>query len=332
MTDKPLALGWNHGLLSVDRFGGRLGPVLFLLPDGRQVAPLAVASWFSEDIDLSHQPLFHRLRGEWPCVPFGFERDRPSAYDWPASSAKQAIDSGHGFSASHDWEVLEASDECIKLAITYPADHPIARLERMIRPVPDRPAIDLHLHVEARADCRLPLGLHPTLAAPVGAGHWFIDLSPDTIVATCPYKPTPNSTVAPGRFAPIAAVPTLEGKSVDARYFPPGFPTEELLQVLEVKGRVDLVNSSENYRLTLAWDPDHFPSLVLWISHRGLTNPPWNARFSALGVEPICSAFDLGTAVSQAENPISRRGIRTAHAFRAGETFSTRYRLAAELI
>lgn len=308
MTHKPLTLGWDHGLLAVDRFAGRLGPVLFILPDGRQVAPLAVAPWFSEDADLSHQSLFHRLRGEWPCVPFG-------------------KDISHGHGASHDWEVLDASDTCIRLAIAYPAGHPIERLERTIRPLPDRPAIDLELLVEARADCRLPVGLHPTVA-----GRWFIDLAPETLVATYPHRPTANSLIAPGHLAPVAAVPTHDGGSIDARHFPPSVPAEELLQVLEAKGRASLVNTSEAYRLDLTWNADHFPSLVLWISHRVLTAPPWNGRVSMLGVEPVCSAFDLGTAVSQSENTINNRGISTAHQFRAGETFSTRYRIAAELI
>lgn len=308
MTHKPLTLGWDYGLLVVERFGGRLGPVLFLLPDGRQVAPLAVAPWFSENVDLS-QPLFHRLRGEWPCVPFG-------------------KDSSHGYAAAHDWDVLEASDTCIRLAIAYPAGHPIRRLERTIRPLPDRPAIDLELLIEARTDCRLPLGLHPTL----GAGPWLIDLPLETLVATYPHPPTPNSIISPGCFAPIASVPTSDGGSIDARHFPSGVPAEELLQVLEAKGRVSLINTSEAYRFDLTWNADHFPSLVLWISHRALTAPPWNGRVSMLGVEPVCSAFDLGTAVSQGENPINNRGIRTTQQFYAGQTFVTRYRLAAEQI
>ncbi|MBK1865266.1 hypothetical protein [Taklimakanibacter albus] len=291
-------IGWDHGLLAVDRFGGRLGPVLFVLPDGRQVAPLAVAPWFSEKVDLSLTPLFHRLRGEWPCVPFG-------------------KDVSHGYSASQEWDVLEASDSRIRLAIAYPDAHPIRRLERIIRPLPDRPAIDLELIIDTREDCRLPVGLHPTL----GAGPWFIDLPPETSVAT------PNSIIAP-----IASVPTSDGAFIDARHFPPDVPTEELLQVLEANGRVGLINKGEGYRLDLTWNEAHFPSLLLWISHRGLMMPPWNGRTTMLGVEPVCSAFDLGTTVAQGDNPIKDRGIATTLAFRAGETFRTQYRLAAQPI
>lgn len=298
MTHKPLTLGWDYGLLAVDRFGGRLGQVLFVLPDGRQVSPLAVAPWFSEKVDLSLTPLFHRLRGEWPCVPFG-------------------KDTSHGYSASHDWDVLEASDGCIRLAIAYPDSHPIARLERILRPLPDRPAIDLELIIDAREDCRLPVGLHPTL----GAGPWFIDLLPETLVAT------PNSIVTP-----ITAAPTSDGGSFDARLFPPDIPAEELLQVLETNGRVGLINKGESYRLDLTWNNAHFPNLLLWISHRALPMPPWNGRTTMLGVEPVCSAFDHGTAVAQGENPIKERGIATTLTLRAGEPFRTQYRLAVEAI
>ncbi len=293
-----LTIGWDYGLLAVDRFGGRVGPVLFVLPDGRQVAPLAVAPWFSEKVDLSLTPLFHRLRGEWPCVPFG-------------------KDVSHGYSASQEWDVLEASDSCIRLSITYPAGHPIKRLERMIRPLPDRPAIDLKLIIDAREDCRLPVGLHPIL----GAGPWFIDLPPETSVAT------PDSIIAP-----IASVPASNGAFIDARLFPPDIPAEELLQVLETKGRVGLVNRSESYRLDLTWNDAHFPSLLLWISHRALTMPPWNGRTTMLGVEPVCSAFDHGTAVAQADNPIKERGIATTLTLRAREPFRTQYRLSAEAL
>ena len=57
---------------------------------------------------------------------------------------------------------------------------------------------------------------------------------------------------------------------------------------------------------------------------------PWNGRHLALGFEPICSAFDLGPQISTADNPISRRGTKTARRFSAGERFTTRYRIAVE--
>jgi hypothetical protein len=37
------AIAWEYGIVSVDRRGGMLAPALFVLPDGRQVAPFQVA-------------------------------------------------------------------------------------------------------------------------------------------------------------------------------------------------------------------------------------------------------------------------------------------------
>ncbi|MFY8031393.1 MAG: hypothetical protein ACOVO5_06140, partial [Devosia sp.] len=106
--------------------------------------------------------------------------------------------------------------------------------------------------------------------------------------------------------------------------------TEELVQLLDMPGRAALWNSAEGYRVRLSWNPEHYPSALLWFSNRGRTFAPWNGRHLALGLEPICAAFDLGQQVSAAENPISRRGIATARSFRAGENFITKYRIEVE--
>lgn len=328
-STKILTLGWNHGLLSVERFGARLGPLLFVLPDGRQVAPLAVAPWFSENFDSSREPLYHRLRGEWPCVPFGVARARHSVLGWPEGLAPGFLDAAHGYCSSQEWEVLEASDRCIALGIDYPACHPVARIERFIRPVVDQPAVELALAITTRSDCSLPIGLHPTLALPNGLGRWYVDLVPWELVATYPYLPIPDSVVVPGQFVPISAVPTVAGKLMDARFFPPEFAAEELLQILHTNGQLRVVNEGERFSFELSWNQKHFPSLILWISHQGLKTPPWNGRFSTLGVEPVCSAFDLGTVTARNKNPINSRGVRTVYEFHAGEAFTTSYRLAA---
>jgi hypothetical protein len=86
----------------------------------------------------------------------------------------------------------------------------------------------------------------------------------------------------------------------------------------------------DGWSVTLDWDVDHFPSLLLWISNRGRAYAPWNSRHVALGVEPINAAFDLGPAVSSAPNPISATGTATAHAFHPDAPFTTRYRIGVD--
>lgn len=106
--------------------------------------------------------------------------------------------------------------------------------------------------------------------------------------------------------------------------------TEELLQLVNLRGRSSLLNPLENYCANLSWDAEHFPSLLLWISNHGRQQAPWPGRNLALGVESICSAFELGLQISGADNPITLRGIATARTRKAKETFVTRYRIEIE--
>jgi len=46
-----VGLAWRHGCLSVQRFGGMLGPLTFILEDGRQVSPLYMAPWAAGEPD-----------------------------------------------------------------------------------------------------------------------------------------------------------------------------------------------------------------------------------------------------------------------------------------
>jgi hypothetical protein len=75
-------MAWAHGVAAVQGLGGMLGPVTFLLPDGRQVSPLHVAPWFDEPGRRDQPPILQELRGEWPCVPFGADGPRVLPEGW----------------------------------------------------------------------------------------------------------------------------------------------------------------------------------------------------------------------------------------------------------
>ena len=82
--DDYRGLGWAHGALAVQRLGAMLAPVTFLLADGRQVSPMHVAPWADEPEAEALPGILRRLRGEWPCVPFGYS---VPADGWPAEWA-----------------------------------------------------------------------------------------------------------------------------------------------------------------------------------------------------------------------------------------------------
>ena len=118
----------------------------------------------------------------------------------------------------------------------------------------------------------------------------------------------------------------MDGSILDVSRVPLLRPTEEILQLLDMPGHASILNTAEGYRVRLSWNPEHYPSTLLWFSNRGRQMPPWNGRHLALGLEPICAAFDLGTQISAGHNPIAGRGVPTARKVRAGERFVTRYR------
>lgn len=325
------SLVWQHGVVSVEDLGGMLGPTLFVLPDGRQVAPFQVAPW-ADDAGDDLPGILKRLRGEWPCVPFGSDADRPAADGWPGSVAASTVDPfPHGFSSNNAWRFEAGAAGSITLGIDYPESHPIRRLRRTVTPDPRAAALDFTLEIDVRADCVLPLGLHPSFRLPSRPGAVRIEVGSGVSGMTFPAPVDESSIFVQGALLePWHDVPLKAGGRLDVRQVPVAEATEELVQLLDMPGRASLWNTAEGYRTTLSWNAEHYPSALLWFSNRGRTMAPWNGRHLALGLEPICSAFDLGQQVSAAENPISKRGVPTARSFRAGEQFVTRYRIEVE--
>ncbi len=327
------SLAWSHGVVTLETLGAMLGPTLFVLPDGRQIAPFHIAPWFEGDEATDQPGILQRLRGEWPCVPFGAAGARPAGDGWPASDpALEPDPSPHGHGSNHHWRWLASAEDELALAIDYPSWHPIAGLRRRLRPVEGQPALDFGLSINPRRDCALPIGLHPVFRLPATPGGARLNVSAKAGV-TFPGRVDPSSIFAPGHIsADWRAIALTDGTTLDPASLPLSQRTEDLLQLSHVGGHAELHNLAEDYRVCLEWSADHFPDLLLWLSNRGRQHPPWNGRHLALGVEPICSAFDLGTQISASPNPINARGTPTAHVFKAGKVFETRYRVGVHAL
>lgn len=330
MVTQRQSLAWSHGVVTLEALGGMIGPTSFVLPDGRQVAPFHIAPWFAEPTpDLPG--ILRRLRGEWPCVPFGADTSRELSPDWQAKGESfHGADIPHGHSSNVDWQFLAANPESIEMACTYPANHPIKSLSRSIRPDPATCALDICLTVEARRICRLPIGLHPTFRLPDGS---TADLIPPTFRhgRVFPLPVEPSSLLLPdATFQSLSSVPTRSGTPLSLTHLPLSTHNEELVQLCGISGDFVLRYPGEGFQVRLTWNAAHFPSVLLWISNRGRTQSPWNSRHVALGIEPVCSAFDLGPAVSTAANPIAKAGTATAMDFTPDRLFTTHYRIAVE--
>lgn len=327
-------LGWEHGCLVVQQLGAMLAPVTFLLPGGRQISPLHVAPWAGEPETGELPGILRRLRGEWPCVPFGYSVPADGfADDW--AEAIRPGDDGeevHGHCSNVAWTWESAESGSLRLSLDYPASSPVARVERTVTPDPDAPAIDIEFRIEVRENCRLPIGLHPVFRLPLATHGARLEPGAFDHGLTYPamVEPAAPCFAENLRFTDLSGIPTRDGSRIDATRLPLDVETEELLQLNGVDGNAALANEAEGYRVRLTWQKEHFPSLLLWYSNRGRKVAPWSGRHVAIGIEPICSPFGLGPPTALADNPISRSGTPTALEFRADTPFVTRYRIAAE--
>lgn len=325
-------LSWTHGMLQVHSLGGMFGPGTFLLPDGRQVSPFHVAPWWNEPESTKLDGLLRGLRGEWPCVPFGFPMPREDfPEDWKSvMDDAETVRDVHGFGSNHHW-TFEDDDRSdgVRLRIDYPDDHDVEKLVRVIRPVLHAPEINIELHIHARRSCRLPVALHGCFALPPEVGTAALVPGGFMEGLTHPSIVEPGvGLFEPGRtFHRLDAVPGRNGKQVNAASLPFRQPVEELVQLNRCDGTFALLNSREGYRINLIWDAKILPSVLLWYSNRGRDYAPWSSRNLSIGIEPCCSAFGLAPSTSAAQNPIVQHGTPTAVALSQEAPTLIRYRI-----
>lgn len=327
------ALAWDHGCLAVQTLAAMIGPATFVLDDGRQCNPLHIAPWARDPGSVELPGVLRKLRGEWPCVPFGSDAKRELSQGWTARGETFAgADTPHGPSSNEVWRWADAPDGSLALRLDYPEAHPVRSVTRRVTPDPNAAAIDFELAISVRRECLLPIGLHPVFRVPSQAG--MLVLSP----ARYDHGRTYPGTLEPGaalfaenrRFQKLEEAPRRGGGTIDAAALPFADNIEDLLQLVGADGELILHYCNEGFRARLTWDKTHFPSLLLWYSNRGRQAYPWSGRHLALGVEPVCSAFDLGPAISAGPNPIAEAGTPTARRFTPNETFVTRYRISVE--
>ena len=334
--DDYRGLGWAHGALTVQRLGAMLAPVTFVLDNGRQVSPMHIAPWSSKPEAEALPGILRRLRGEWPCVPFGYS---VPADGWPKDWARvmgppEPGEEIHGHGSNHDWTWRDSHSGSLSLLLAYPKGSPVERVERTITPDPLAPAIDIEFKIVVRRACRLPIGLHPVFRLPARTGAATLELGSFDNGRTYPHDVEPGAEMFARntRFAELTSVPARAGGVADASRLPFSADTEELLQIDGLDGTAALANHADGYRVKLSWQKEHFPSLLLWYSNRGRKAAPWKGRHVAIGIEPICSPFGLGPATALADNPIAQSGIATALDFSPKKPFLTRYRIEASAL
>ncbi|MDY0873998.1 aldose epimerase family protein [Dongia rigui] len=317
-------LDWPHGSAELTAQGGLLGPVTFRLGHGRTVQPMYLAPWLNDPATRDLPPLLRDLKGELPCVPFGRTDFPEGLQNW--TRRDPGDDWEHGYSANQPWSLITADKDLIRIGLDYPAASPIRRLERQISADPEAAALDISLTIFPRANAVVPVALHPTFRVPPDG----IDLRPGPFARAVAY-PVPAepgvSRLTPGGIAPdLSSLPAGDG-TLDLRHLPLPIKTEELLQLEACQPPFSLYYRSEQVEVSLSWDQQKLPDVMLWVSNAGRAAFPWNSRNYALGVEPVNGAFDLGRVAAPPEGHpfVQRQGL----ALKKDQPLRIDYRLSA---
>ncbi|MFT7772165.1 hypothetical protein [Roseateles sp.] len=325
-------LQWEYGTAEVQALGAMLGPVTFKLDSQRTLQVMQLAAWADDDRAADLPGVLRRLRGEWPCLPFG-RTDAPG--DLPSGWELQAAEDDwpHGYGANHAWSCEYADEGLVALSLVYPSSSPIERVERRLKVVPDEPALELSFSVHARRPVVLPVGLHPTFRLPRAVGRMWVELGAHDGVYTYPNRGAGSvSRLLPDqRAAGLEVLPGMDG-DMDLSRLPLAQDCEELLQVRGLRAAGDaaalrLHYLDEDASVGLWWDTAQLPDLMLWVSNRGRREYPWQGQHLALGAEPVNSVFDLArVARPPAGHPLAdRQGIQLTPA----QPWTTHYRMAA---
>ena len=295
----------------IGRTGGMVGPVVYHL-NGRDISPYAVAPWAEEKLPADVSPLLRALRGDFFCMPFGFD-PRPFRGERHPQ---------HGECAQGEWRYdgRQSAAGRVTLRLGYATRIRRGFITKEVTLIPGHTAV-YQRHVIFGMRGPMSYGYHATLKFPAAEGSGHLATSPILFGQVWP-EPFENpaaggySCLKTGaRFASLRRVPLAAGGHADLSRYPAR------------AGFDDAVLLGTDPRLPVAWttvafpheryvwyslkDPRELTLTLLWMSNGGRHYAPWNGRHRhVMGLEEI-TAMPTGLAASVAPNIFSRAGIRT---------------------
>ena len=296
--------------------------------DGKRVNPFYFHPW----PEYTDGDLLGFLKGDFFCVPFGI-RPESEIPGYAAGQEHPEKEYAHGYSSNGKWELRQCSGDSAQVHINY-ADSVVDRVEREISFLNGRKGISFKNRVIARENTRLPIGAHPIFRLPDEPGMARLTVPKAHMICTYPVKTDETSILETNATCTdISSMPLADGGTIDLSRLPLAQHTEEVVMLAgAAEGKVCLENLAEGYRAVLAFDHTKVPNLLLWISNRGRKFEPWNGRNLCLGIEPVASAFDFGTAISCSENELSRQGVTTCVSIQKDVPFTFDYQIYIERI
>lgn len=307
---------------------GAMTTLVFNPGTPRQFSPSYTAKWEG----FPELALLDSLRGDFLCVPFGaapaLAEDLPEAWREGFAGPSEWV---HGPSANLEWSASEVGEDYARLFLEYAPDSPIEKVERRVTCLEG--GVEFLDSILVRSDCCLPLGLHPIFSLPEAEGGARIELPECDSLWAFPADSGTSVLDRGAVFHDATRAPRADGGTLDLTRLPLKDEVDEIvLLAAPKKGRVALFNEAEGYRVALEWDTEVLDHAMLWISNYGRKGAPWCGRNLCLGIEAITSAFDFGTGVSGAPNPLSDAGFRTAVELHAGQIYEIRHRITGEAL
>ena len=312
-------LSWKGGEIEIDALGCKMIPTFNL--NGKKIKPFHEPDWLNDNSDdfNSLPGILQNLKGEFPCVPFGINSPIEDITDeWKTSYSVEPyiVNEPHGYSSNKNWELIEKKSNKLEFKINYPDNDLVDHLIRTIEVQDDKPHnIFCRLQIHVKEDCELPIGLHPMFRIPKKMSKIKINPGNFKFGLNYPGLVLKDKTLgAIGReFSSLDKVEGFDGNTIDLSQPPFDGNFEDLFQLCGIDGNMSLENFEENYKFNFSWNPNHFTSVLMWVSNKGRTEYPWNSNHVTIGFEPITSAFGLSTYVSlNKNNPISKRNVATS--------------------
>lgn len=325
-------LAWEYGFLRAIPTGAMIAGLSFRLSATHVFSPFAQRHWLPSDPACAAlHPHLRHLGAEFVCLPFGVGGAVSDiAVSWRKLGIERCNLPAHGLAANAEWTLEDRTETRLCFVLDYPPDHAVRRLRRVLSVRPEAPVLDLSLQIEARRRDWVSVGLHPIFSLSGPAESLYLQAGFRRGYTYPAAVPGGAMQTAIGHgFDSLAAVPARAGGTVDLSRLPKAMPMEDVVQLCDVDGPVQITFTDQKATLVLEWDRDLLPSCQIWISDRALADAPWNGRYRGLGVEPIASTFDFAQDVSVADNPIQADGTATRLEISPERVTEINYRIEA---
>lgn len=324
-------LATPHVELAVTLTGGHMAPVTFFRDTVQPIQPYHIAPWQDEPPTPMPAPLLAVLRGDFLCMPFGFNAEEVNGERHPV----------HGEVAGSPWTFVSQHKTGDVTTLTLGIDTKMRR-GRVTKELSliDGQNVIYSTHTIEGFSGPVPLGHHATLAMPEKEGAVRIATSRIRFGMTAvglfsdPLNRAYQALLPGQKWTDLTKVPRAWK----------GAPDADLTRLPMPRGFADLVQIyQESWETTNgpAWvaatfadqgfvwfalkDPAVLHSTLFWMENHGLHGHPWNGRNNCLGIEDMTGHFADGLAASTKENVLTKQGVETALTLTADKPTSVTY-------